>query len=494
MFKCKNCGSDMRFDPATQKLVCRYCGTSVSAHDYAEDQAIQADEQTTREESSSADPDTSDSSNTFQVNVMTCPQCGAELLTTDETAATFCSFCGSSVLLQSRISRERRPDYIIPFKISREDCEKSYRKMLKRSPYIPSDMLKEEQIEHFRGIYMPYWVYAFEKHGPISRRGKISHRRGDYIISKNYKLESHVDASYDGLAFDASSTFSDHLSEAIAPFQFSEAESFEPAYLSGFYADTSDVSASTYQGDATRIATEHAVDELSHAYAWHKYNIDRSSLDNGLSLDLKPPKLAMYPVWFLACRNKAGDRVSYAAVNGQTGEIAADLPVDKKKLLLGTLILAIPLFFLLNLGLTLTPGAALGVTIFLGFIGIMLADNQIHQIYRAEHLFDDKGYMSIHDPWGKKKHKNRPWFAPESSGCPASEQFKVLWKPIVGIVIAMLVILLKPVSDLYYYTAAVIAMIFVAWSFWDTLKLHNRLATRPLPQFNKRGGEEYENS
>ncbi len=568
MFICKNCGSQMRFDPACQKLVCTHCSTAVSPHEYKENRPVYAEERKlSKEEIPYVQPDIlkqeeaepifkDDSADiqeaaTYQATLMTCPQCGGQLLTTDETAATFCSFCGSSVLLESRVSRERRPDYIIPFRKTKEDCLAAYKKALRRSLYVPSDMFQEDQIERFRGIYMPYWVYSFEKKGSFSKKGCRSRRRGDYIYTKHYNLKSEVDASYDGLSFDASSSFSDNLSEAIAPFEFTESEPFEPGYLSGFYADTSDVQSSVYQEQAREIAKNHAASRLSRDSSYGKYDITHSQLCSSFPLRAGKPKLAMYPVWFLASRSKNGDRICYAAVNGQTGKVAADLPVDRKKMLIGTAILAIPIFFLLNLLFTLTPVKALVITTVMSFISMILANRQLNLIYCFEKKLDDKGYQSIYDPWGKNAKRKGSSFLSSGGGsmrvtviviisillisvisalgvpcsglltviilfllikgivkpagrktkktgavaaaAPLGEKMKTLWKPIFGIAASIAIIVIAPASDLYYYGAAIVSMIFAAWSFWDILNMHNRLSSRPLPQFNKRGGEEYEN-
>ena len=528
----------MRFDPQTQKLTCSHCGAAVSPHEYKESRALHAEEHKLSKEEMSY----------YQATLMTCPQCGGQLLTTDETAATFCSFCGSSVLLESRVSNAQRPDYIIPFQKTKEDCAQAYRKVLKKALYAPSNMADEEQIERFRGIYMPYWVYSFEKKGLYETRGKKSHRRGDYIYTKHYSLTSQVDASYDGLSFDASSSFSDNLSEAIAPFEFSQKKPFEPAYLSGFYADTHDVDSSVYTDDARNIAEDHAAEQLSYSRAFRKYN---ASVNN-VPLKTGRPRLAMYPVWFLSCRNKTGDRISYAVVNGQTGKVAADLPVDIKKMFLGTILLALPIFLILNLLLTLTPTRALVITTILGIVGMILANRQMNLIYRFENRLDDKGYLYLKDPWGKGGNKKRTvrtssgrsaisvtaiisicivvltalsalristygiaqlifpiiiivtFLKPArrrkteaktvSVSAPLKDKMKILWRPLAGIAASLIIVALAPVSDLYYYGAAIVSMIFVFWSFWDILRLHNRLTTRPLPQFNKRGGEEFEHA
>ena len=68
---------------------------------------------------------------------------------------------------------------------------------------------------------------------------------------------------------------------------------------------------------------------------------------------------AMFPVWFMAYKNN--NRVAYATVNGQTGKVVADLPVDVPKYLGASAILTIPIFLLLNRFFTVIPSVLLGI-------------------------------------------------------------------------------------------------------------------------------------
>ena len=63
-------------------------------------------------------------------------------------------------------------------------------------------------------------------------------------------------------------------------------------------------------------------------------------------------------------------------------------------------------------------------------------------------------------------------------------------KPLIGVVIAAGVWIYAPAADEYYYSASIICIITLLLSIWDLVKGHNRLATRKLPQFDKRGGDE----
>jgi len=556
MYECPNCAGNLKFDISRQQLYCEYCGTQVDPYSfYKEEDALE----------------TESPSGEYEVTVFICPQCGGEIISEDTTAATFCSFCGGSAILDSRIRKERRPAHIIPFAKTKEDCRAAYGKMLRRAIFAPKELKDETLIEKFRGIYMPYWVYSFEKKGAITFPGVKSYRKGDYVFTDHYKLDCEVEEVYKGLAYDASSTFSDSLSSAIGPFDLREGKPFVPSFLSGFYADTSDVEKYVYLQEAEEMAIQDAVQCLSKDAVCRKYDAGQGDQYHAFRNALRPAdrtvELAMLPVWFLSYRN--GDRVSYAVVNGQTGKAAADLPVDKKRFLAGSFLLAIPLFFLLNLFLTVTPGKVLLLAALLAFLCILISNGQLSRIFARESGDDDKGLASVRPAsrtgdfvWKRKKHIRMPWessmgmmliivivfyitaFLPniflhvadriagggrlKNSGALQAvamilsfliisqifsflnkkqqggqfsekkpfgggyykEKWPVLRKPLGGIVLALVIRILDPASDWFYYIGALACMGTVLWAIMDIIRQHNMLTTRKLPQLGRRGGDE----
>ncbi len=530
MNKCPQCGAEMKFDPDKQKLVCEFCGTQMEPEKMR---------------------------STYKAHVFTCPDCGAELISTDETVATFCSYCGSQVLLASRIEEEDCPDRVIPFKISKEECERLYRQTLRRALFVPARMKEDTEVEKFRGIYMPYWLYSFEQNAAYRVGGKQSRRRGDYVYTRHYRLQSQLDASCKGLSYDASASFADNLSSAIAPFAIREAKEFSPAYLSGFYADRGDVPSYTYYDDAQEMAGQYVAEQMDRNRIYRKYNVSLSDMAKAFHPRRTEEELGMFPVWFLGCRSHDGKRISYAVVNGQTGKVAADLPIDPKKYLLGSLLLAVPLFFLLNLFLTLTPTKALISSIVLALIALFISNRQSNQIYTRENQLDDEGLQTVSgrrvrrrvketgDMAGfarsavqmlvvfllmclsmfgvsllasigifrsvggslllmaawffvvlklvtqtLKKRSNRKEKKQAVFSAPLGEKWQNLYKPVLAIAVAIIILILNPVSDLYYYIGAAVSLGCVIWSFFDIIREHNELTTRKLPQLGKRGGDE----
>ena len=87
------------------------------------------------------------------------------------------------------------------------------------------------------------------------------------------------------------------------------------------------------------------------------------------------------------------DRVAYATVNGQTGKVAADLPVSLMRYFIGSVILAIPIFLMLNSSFTLRPKTTLGIASIIALFTIILYVLELKKIYKKDQQLDDKGRM-----------------------------------------------------------------------------------------------------
>ena len=374
MYDCPNCGGNLRFDISLQKLHCDYCGTDLDPYSYEKKKdAVE--------------------SQVFETTVYTCPQCGGEIMTTNVSATGFCTYCGASTILDSRIRNEKRPARIIPFQKTKEDCKKSFASMMRRSLYAPKELKSPEYLENFRGIYIPYWMYDFKINQIKGMRGSTSARHGDYIVTKHYSLNCDMDTSYNGVSFDASSSLDDSLSESIAPFDANGAKDFTPSFLCGFYADTADVPANTYKGDALSLIAEDVVDRAKSQIFPGRGAVTPADPERVLRYSSSKPACAMFPVWFLTYRHK--DRVAYAVMNGQTGKISSDLPIVEGKYLAGSLIFAVPLFFLFNAVLTVTAPTALLLTMIPAAAAGFAFLSEIRAQIALEAHEGDKGYQTV---------------------------------------------------------------------------------------------------
>lgn len=527
MYACPTCGAGLVFDPKTQNLLCLSCRNQYDPENIEKMRLDQAKEVETQ----------IDTEKEYEAISYKCSHCGAELITTDETITTFCSFCRIGTMLDRKTIKKKKPDYIIPFKITKEECKEIYINKIKKSLFAPKNMIETQEVEKIRGIYMPYWVYSFEKHGnDISKGEKYSHRSGDYVYYDDYSLTTNVDANCSGITHDATSNFYDRLSESIAPYTVKEKKNFSPAYLSGNYADNEDVDDNTYLIENKEIASEHLSKMLGKEKEYHKYKAKPH-----IDLSKSRAELALFPVYFLATANNRKNRISYAVINGQTGKIAADIPIDFKKFAVFSAILATVLFVLLNLFLTISMPMLITCSILFNIASLFILLKQNKKISIREREADDKGVQakktenkneSISSKNKKKAKKNGgitlaviiilsvisfnllPFIIVALAEYPNIIQYigmaviigtvfamimrKILkpendtsmYKPICGLLITLIVFCLKPASDVYYYTAAIISIGITSLSFYNIIDKFNILTTRKLPQLGSRGGDE----
>lgn len=392
MYQCRNCGGNLRFDIELQRLKCPYCLSDFDCYEMDKETA------TVRPEGETDD-------STYEVHIFSCPMCGGEIASSDQSVSEFCSYCGQAVVLEKKLSRQKRPQKIIPFQLSEEACREAYRKKLNRAFFAPGDLKNPQFLDKFRGIYIPYWSYSFYHQGRVKLIGTKEYRSGDYDVKEYYDVTGDVDASYEGIVFDASSSFPDELGDAIAPYDPKGFKEFVPSYLSGFYGDIADVPADIYVNDANEIANERTLSTIQDDSVGRRYDLSMTSsletMNQKLHTRVGETVAAMLPVWFLTWRKD--DRVAYMAVNGQNGKVAADIPIDLGKYILGSLLLSVPLYFVFNATLFFLPSTILCFSGFFALATSLIYLEEMRAIRSRDQREMDRGYQYYVKEKKKKK-------------------------------------------------------------------------------------------
>ena len=109
-------------------MTCEFCDAKISIAEmdalYAAKEkpaASAAEAQETRWNTANAGS-TWDDTETAHMMIQTCSSCGAELVSDGNTMATQCAYCGSPNMIPRRFDGMLRPDYVIPFKKTKEDA------------------------------------------------------------------------------------------------------------------------------------------------------------------------------------------------------------------------------------------------------------------------------------------------------------------------------------------------------------------------------------
>ena len=473
MIRCPNCTAQLEFNVESQKVTCDYCGCTFNPKELKEE-VKKAKEEVKKAKEEVKKEKEDEKVETYEGKSYSCSQCGATLLTFDETAITFCSYCGSQAMIESKLIKRNNPQYIIPFKKTKEECINAYKKKLSELFFVPNYMKSDIVIEKFRGIYIPYCIYKLSFHGYTSNKGsKYSHRRGDYQYYDDYKIDAKIDADYNGISYDVLSNLYDRFSHSI-PHNFKEAEKFNTNYLAGFYADTVDVSDHIYEDNAITIANTDSTNQLLK----QKEYLNHGCYNPKVNFSVSEKNMGMFPLYFLAIRDKKEEYVNYAIVNGQTGKVVADLPVDFKKYVLASLLLTIPIYIVINLLLVVIPQYVCAISLVSAIISLIISIVQMNKINKREKHLDDEGYTYINEEKKTKKAKKI--------------KFKYIYKQLIAIVLSTIILFSGLVHDAYYYGASIITLFLVILSFYDLTKEHNLLVSTKLPQLEKRGGNEDE--
>ena len=328
-YKCPCCGGKIEFDSGLQQMKCPYCDTAFDVETLKSYDDVLKEEQPQEElQWQTAAGSEWAQEETAQMGVYTCQSCGGEIVADANTAATHCPFCGNPVVLTGRVSGDLKPDLVIPFKLDKNAAKEALKRHTKGKCLLPKLFQSENHLDEIKGVYVPFWLFDADVDASIryhaTRTRVWSDSRYDYTETSHFSLLRTGSIGFDGVPVDGSSKMADDLMESIEPFDLHEAVDFQTAYLSGYLADRYDVTAeqSVERANARiRQSTEEAFAGTTEGYTSVIPESSNLHLSNGKA------KYALYPVWLLTT-SWQGKQYLFA-MNGQTGKLVGDLPMDK---------------------------------------------------------------------------------------------------------------------------------------------------------------------
>lgn len=329
-YKCPCCGAGLVFGENIQKMTCEYCDNEFTL------EAVQAFQESLNRVNSSeftwedekAIQWTEDEFSALRL--FTCPSCGGEIITDENTAATFCPYCENPTILPSRLSGSVKPDGVLPFQTNKEQAKIAFLSFCKGKPLLPKMFTQEQRLEKIKGVYIPFWLYDcigdLEGRYNAVRIHHWSDAKYNYTRTEHFLLNRSSAAEFSGIPMDGSSKMDDTLMESIEPFDYSKIVPFDMAYLSGFLADKYDVEAKMGQERVRQRVGETMEDMLQGTFAGYATIIPASKQ---LNVRHGKAKYVLLPVWVLNTRYK--DKIYTFLMNGQSGKMTGSFPVCPKR-------------------------------------------------------------------------------------------------------------------------------------------------------------------
>lgn len=269
---------------------------------------------------------------TSEINLAnySCPSCGAEITGDDTLGATVCPYCGQSTVVKGQFEGTLKPDYIIPFKIDKKAAMTAFEEDFKKAPFLPDAFKNKKKIEEMAGVYVPFWMFDCDCDAAITYRAERVTRWSDsnynYTKTDYYKLFRAGSVGFANIPVDGSKKADDAYMEAVEPYNYEDAVDFNGAYLSGYLADKYDVSVEESidrANERVKNSTIAAFDDTTGTYLAVHPEQARVNFSNG------KVRYALLPVWMLNI--KYGDKNYQFAINGQTGKVVGEYPVDNSK-------------------------------------------------------------------------------------------------------------------------------------------------------------------
>ncbi|MBE6157628.1 MAG: zinc ribbon domain-containing protein [Firmicutes bacterium] len=345
--KCPACGAKITFNPKNQLWDCEYCGSKFSLEEMQKHNNASSEEANKKDENKPT-------KKLDDLDVYRCKNCGAEVMADEQTTATFCVYCGSTTILKDKINDGIAPTKIIPFKKVKEDAVTAFKGLSKGRPLMPKLFNEPKNIEKLTGVYIPFWTYDLNVSGPISFNGVDVKHWSDYNYrytkTDTYLSKRDATMDFERILVDGSSRFDDDLMDSLEPFNFSDLVEYNHAYLSGFLAEKYDVDKDKAKERADLRAMNTAVDTAK-ATVIHQ---TKTVATNGMQITKKADDYILLPVWMVNI--KYNEKMYTFAMNGQTGELVGNIPLDIKKTIIYSIVIFIITTIIIFLILTFGVG------------------------------------------------------------------------------------------------------------------------------------------
>lgn len=331
---CPQCGSKMRYEGGAQKrLKCSSCSYSRALNKNTDQVVNQPLNQGVR-----LNEFLRGLGQEFPVNAYSCPDCGAEIAMHTGTPLSICPFCTCEELEESdRDKKVIRPYSMIPFTVSQDFAIRALRKWLGISRwgtyFFPGTIFDLLEPPKMRGVYLP--VFLFDALTRSTWSGELGiiieqERKGKKVERMIWDpTAGYYEHFFENEELLVSQSVDDAVLEDILPYSYRYLVPYDPDYLKDNWT------IELYQipeMEGFKAANMIMDGEITGAVL-EKLGEDGDDLRK---LKIMSEKLSiafkhvLVPVW-MGTYIYEGEQFQFL-INGQTGDISGDKPLDNFKM------------------------------------------------------------------------------------------------------------------------------------------------------------------
>ena len=333
-FPCNNCGSDLRFDPGQNQLICDHC-SNTEAIEVGLWRAESLKEIDFRSAVAGDIPE----AEIEETRVVSCPNCGAQTEFNETVHAAECPFCATPVVTDTGLHRHIKPKGLLPFGLDERAARAKMTDWLGSLWFAPNGLQDyARKGRQLSGIYVPYWTFDADTKSQysgqrgthyyetrtVTRKGKTEQVR----VQKTrwHGVQGRVARFFDDVLVLGSQSLPKKYTDALEPWDLSAMEPYQPQYLAGFRAEGYQVELA----DAFKEARVH-MDAIIRRDVKHDIGGDEQRVGSvDTAIGTLTFKHVLLPVWMAAYKYRG--RTFRFVVNGRTGRVQGERPYSKIKI------------------------------------------------------------------------------------------------------------------------------------------------------------------
>lgn len=225
-----------------------------------------------------------------------------------------------------------QPTAIVPFSIDRDTATNILRKHYARHKDLPSSFADDQSISCVRSAYVPFWHYELSVLGDVELDGETEQLWEDasyrYKRINYYELRRAGVMSFAHLPVCACSSIEREYLEAVEPYDYADLQSIESADGLDCPVLIADLDAKTCREIAQNRAEKSFDAAIRQSVSSAFLRVHAREQRHGF--EWQEACLVLQPVWLHVTKWDGKEFVT--AINGQTGAVWGDLPIDRKKL------------------------------------------------------------------------------------------------------------------------------------------------------------------
>ena len=325
-FPCDTCGADMRFDPASQGMLCDQCGNAEPIPAPSRQAVARALAEVDLRRSLAGLPEEA----TETTHVTQCPNCGARFELDPDVTAAECPFCATPVVAGTGTDRHIRPAAVLPFAVTEAQGREALRGWLGSLWFAPNALKRYASANRrMAGIYAPHWTFDAETMTQYTGARGI-HRTESYTNSKGetvtrtttdwYPASGRVRVWFDDVLVLGSASLPEALTDGVQPWPLDRLAPYRPEIIAGFRAEAYTVGLAGAWDAAQRKMEPTIRQQIRRDIGGDAQRIH--SMRTATAEETF--KHILLPLWIAAYRFRG--RSFRFVVNGLTGQVAGERP------------------------------------------------------------------------------------------------------------------------------------------------------------------------